>query len=99
MGEEVDDLAHLLLGPFVAGDIREPRRGSLLVVELGPRAADTHHPLDAPPGAPAQQQEQPEEEHERKERQQRPHPGAARPDARDRDSVALQGGGDQAHRQ
>ena len=38
--EEVDDLRDLPLGAVVAGDVREGRRGALLVVELGPRPGD-----------------------------------------------------------
>ena len=95
VAQEVDDLGHLPLGPLVAGDVGEPGRGPVLVVDLGLGPSDAHDP--ARPAArrvlrPIQMKKPMNNRKGRKDRRSarrartRPHPG-------DGHVVGLQGRG------
>ncbi len=93
--QEVDDLAHLPLGALVAGDVGKARGGSLLVVDLGLGAPDTHDAAgELPAGAPGDPHEDPDEEQQRQEGQQVGHEARGGSDARHRDVVGFQDGGE-----
>ena len=67
MAQEVDHLGHLALGPLVAGDVGEAGRRLVLVVDLGPRSADTHDPPGQLSGTPPSHPDEEGDEQQQRE--------------------------------